>query len=105
MLAMMDSNENENYCYQHHQQHEQQQQQQPSPIIAKTGNVSKGAIPKDRSTGLKYQNQYNNNNNIAEQENLMPHQQVEGETEKPGEEPTCTSNGTGMEVDVVGVVG
>ncbi|XP_019558953.3 uncharacterized protein LOC109427823 [Aedes albopictus] len=93
MLAMMDSNENENYCYQHHQQHEQQQQQ-PSPIIAKTGNVSKGAIPKDRSTGLKYQNQYNNNNNIAEQENLMPHQQVEGETEKPGEEPTCTSNGT-----------
>lgn len=63
MLAMMDNNENENYCY--------QQQQQPS---AKTGSVNKGAIPK--ANAFKYQNQFNNNNNIAEQENLMPHANV-----------------------------
>lgn len=56
MLAMMDNNDNENYCY-----------QQPS---AKTGSVNKGAIPK--ANAFKYQNQFNNNNNIAEQENLMP---------------------------------
>lgn len=52
----MDNNDNENYCY-----------QQPS---AKTGSVNKGAIPK--ANAFKYQNQFNNNNNIAEQENLMP---------------------------------
>lgn len=83
MLAMMDRNENENYSYQ--QQH---QQQQPS---AKAGNLSKGAIPKANSTGFKYQNQFNNNNNIAEQENLMPHQgnvphlQIVGGTDAGGE--------------------
>lgn len=81
MRAMMDSNENENYCY--------QKQQQP---IAKTGNLSKGAIPK-AATGLKCQNQFNNNNNIAEQENLMPHLQVAGGTEN-GDGPNCTSNGS-----------
>lgn len=55
MFAIMDNNENENYCY-------------PQPGTA----ASKGAIPK--ATAFKYQNQFNNN--VAEQENLMP--QVNG---------------------------
>ncbi|XP_062545398.1 uncharacterized protein LOC134211977 [Armigeres subalbatus] len=92
MLAMMDSNENENYCYQ------QQHQQHPQPTTKAGGNLSKGAIPKASSTGLKYQNQFNNNNNIAEQENLMPHQgnvshlQVVGGIDAGGE-INGTSNG------------
>ncbi|XP_058820134.1 uncharacterized protein LOC131682571 isoform X2 [Topomyia yanbarensis] len=60
MFAMMDNNENENYCY---------QKNTKTP-----GDASKGAIPK--ATANKYQNQFNNNNNVAEQENLMP--QVNG---------------------------
>ncbi|XP_055643269.1 uncharacterized protein LOC129779673 isoform X2 [Toxorhynchites rutilus septentrionalis] len=55
MSATMDNNDNDNYCYQQG---------------AKPGNASKGAIPK--TSTIKYQNQFNNNNNVAEQENLMP---------------------------------
>lgn len=62
MFAIMDSNENENYCY--------QQQQQPQ----KQGAAAAGAVPK--VVADKSQNQFNNNNNVAEQENLMP--QVNG---------------------------
>lgn len=60
MFAIMDSNENENYCY------PQQQQKQ---------GAGTGAIPKV-VTDKSHQNQFNNNNNVAEQENLMP--QVNG---------------------------
>ncbi|XP_053697568.1 uncharacterized protein LOC128744520 [Sabethes cyaneus] len=59
MFAMMDNNDNENYCYQKNAR-------------GSSGDASKGAIPK--ATVVKYQNQFNNNNNnVAEQENLMPH--------------------------------
>ncbi|XP_058445729.1 uncharacterized protein LOC131426946 [Malaya genurostris] len=60
MFSMMDNNENENYCY--------------PKTVKGSGDASKGAIPK--ATANKYQNQFNNNNNVAEQENLMP--QVNG---------------------------
>lgn len=53
---MMDSNDNDDYSFQE--------------SSANTGNESKGAIPK--VVVLKYQNQFNNNNNVADQENLMP---------------------------------
>lgn len=60
MFAIMDSNENENYCYQ-----QQQQAAVPQKQVV-------GAIPKVVTD--KSQNQFNNN--VAEQENLMP--QVNG---------------------------
>lgn len=72
MFAIMDSNENENYCY---------QQQQPAGPQKQAAGA--GAIPKvvtDKSS----QNQFNNNNNVAEQENLMP--QVNG-----ARRPDCDS--------------